>query len=696
MSTRGIYGLSGSGIDVDSMVKVGMMTKQSQYDKMYKQEVKNEWLKEAYSDLYTDLNTFNTTTLSSYKMSSKTSPMLASSSASTVATATANADAASMSHTVNVSALASNAYLLTGEEKLTRANASDSAKTSIYLKDMLFTEAQQTDLQSKLKADSTLGSQTLVSFDIADGTGANATSQTISFTYNDIFSSGQTLNDLVSKINASGVNIKASFDNTNDAFSLYQKTGGEANKIILSVANDGSAASTNGKTLLGNLNLHSVTNTTDANGNRTSTLSSSEINLDAVTTGTSEVGGAQTSYTSATKTTRDALLSTLFKAQDGSKSAAFTVNGKTVNIDDVTTKKVSDLIDAINGSGAGAGVTATLAPDGQLTVASNDNTAKVTFGVSSSATDAASANGRSLLNGLNFVSGKELTADTHGASTAGTSATATIDGKKYTSDTGKVTVGGVTYTLNAMGATTVSVSQDTDTLVKNVQSFVDDYNKMIDALNTKYYEKQYSDYGVLTKSQESAMTADQITKWNEKAKSGLLYHDQTLGKVISSMRQALYTPVDSVTSNYNTMMSIGITSSTDQGHIRLDTDKLKKALADDPDCVRQLFASSGDVTTTDADGTTKTTTDYNKEGVLNRISDALHTNLKTMKSYAGSSMETADGSTLGTLIENLKTKMSDFKTQMDAFENALYDKYDAMETAIQRLSMQLGYITGGN
>ena len=694
MSTHGIYGLSGSGIDVDSMVKVGMMTKQSQYDKMYKQEVKNEWIKEAYSDLYTDLNTFNTTTLSSYKMSSKTSPMLASSSSATVATATANADAASMSHTVNVSALASNAYLLTGEEKLTRANMSDSAKTSIYLKDMLFTEAQQTDLQNQLNRDSTLGTQALVSFNIADGTGANATSQTISFTYNDIFSSGQTLNDLVSKINASGVNIKASFDNTNDSFSLYQKTGGEANKIILSVANDGLAASTNGKTLLGNLNLHSVTNTTDASGNRTSTLSSSEINLDAATTGTSEVGGAQTSYTGATKTANDALLSTLFKAQDGSKSATFTVNGKTVTIDDVTTKKVSDLIVAINDSGAG--VTATLASDGQLTVASDDKTTNVVFGVSSSATDAASANGRSLLNGLNFVSGKELTADTYGASTAGTSATATIDGKKYTSDTGKVMVGGVTYTLNAMGATTVSVSQDTDTLVKNVQSFVDDYNKMIDALNTKYYEKQYSDYGVLTKSQESAMTADQITKWNEKAKSGLLYHDQTLGKIISSMRQALYTPVDSVTSNYNTMMSIGISSSTDQGHIKLDTDKLKAALAADPDCVRQLFANSGDVTKTNADGTTTTTTDYDSEGVLNRISDALYTNLKTMKSYAGNSTETSDGSTLGTLIETLKTKMSDFKTQMDAYEEALYDKYDAMETAIQRLGTQLGYITGGN
>ena len=192
------------------------------------------------------------------------------------------------------------------------------------------------------------------------------------------------------------------------------------------------------------------------------------------------------------------------------------------------------------------------------------------------------------------------------------------------------------------------------------------------------------------------MTQDQITKWNEKAKSGLLYHDSQLGKIISSMREALYTPVESASGNYTTMMSLGITSSTDQGHIKLDETKLKKALAADPNCVRSVFSASGDVTTTNADGTTTTTTDYDKEGVMNRISDALYKNLKTLKSYAGDSTETSDGSTLGTLIENLKTKMSDFKTQMDAFQSALYDKYDAMESAIQQLSVQLGYITGGN
>ena len=55
MSATGIYGLSGSGIDVESMVKVGMMGKQGQYDKLYKTEVKDEWMKEAYSGVYADL-----------------------------------------------------------------------------------------------------------------------------------------------------------------------------------------------------------------------------------------------------------------------------------------------------------------------------------------------------------------------------------------------------------------------------------------------------------------------------------------------------------------------------------------------------------------------------------------------------------------------------------------------------------------
>ena len=271
MSTSGIYGLSGSGIDVDSMVKMGMLTKQNEYDRLYKKEVKYEWRKEAYADLYSNLNTFNQSTLSTYKLSSTTMPMGTSSADSKVATASANANASAMSHTVNVTELSSNAYLLT-KDKIGRANTSTSASSSIYLKDVLFTADEQKDIQNKMKADGFDSSQALISFTFADGTEADSTTSTISFTYDEIFNSGQTLNDLSSKLNSAGANIKASYDSTNDAFSLYQKDGGSANQIILSVAQDGSTASANGKKLIENLNLAAVKQTTDASGNITSSL----------------------------------------------------------------------------------------------------------------------------------------------------------------------------------------------------------------------------------------------------------------------------------------------------------------------------------------------------------------------------------------------------------------------------------------
>lgn len=690
MSTSGIYGLSGSGIDVDSMVKMGMLTKQNEYDRLYKKEVKYEWRKEAYADLYSNLNTFNQSTLSTYKLSSTTMPMGTSSADSKVATASANANASAMSHTVNVTELSSNAYLLT-KDKIGRANTSTSASSSIYLKDVLFTADEQKDIQNKMKVDGFDSSQALISFTFADGTEVDSTTSTISFTYDEIFNSGQTLNDLSSKLNSAGANIKASYDSTNDAFSLYQKDGGSANQIILSVAQDGSTASANGKKLIENLNLAAVKQTTDASGNITSSLEDIAFNTH---TGTSTIGGSDTTMETSVKMAAIDKLSTLFKTNGSSSSAEFTVNGKTITIDDVTSATVSDLIDKINK--AGAGVTAALDATGQLKLTSDDNTTKITLGVASSDTTDAAANGRSLINGLSFDSNNKLSADTYGQTASGTSGKVTIDGKEYSTDTGKVSVGGVTYTLTAKGSTTVTVTNDTDKLVENVKKFVEDYNTMLDKLNSLYNEKQYSDYDVLTKSQENGMTADQISKWNEKAKSGLLYHDQTLGKIISNLREAIYTPVDSVDSQYNSMMAIGISSSTDRGHLQLDEDKLKTALANDPDCVYQIFASSGDVTTTDADGTTSTTTDYDKEGVMNRISDKLFSGLKEIKSYAGTSTETSDGSSLGTLILNLQTKMSNFKTMMDSYESALYKKYDAMEMAIQQLSVSLGYITSGN
>ena len=690
MSGMGIYGLSGSGIDVDSMVRMGMMTKQNQYDKMYKEEVKNEWVKEAYTNMYSSLNTFNSSTLYDYKLSSTTSPMSAESSNTTVAKAVANADAAIMSHTVNVTSTAANAYLLTADT-IERANSdSSSATQSIYLKDVLFTADKQAELKTAMESGD-LEDEPLISFTIADGTDEKtANIKEITFTYEDILSSNQTLNDLASKLNGAGVNIKASYDSANDAFSLYQKDGGEANKIILTVGT-GTAAEY-GKDLINRLDLRSVTQSLDSSGNLTSELSD-KLSFEP-TTGNSTITAS--SFTSGAEVTAETVLNTLFTTSTEGNGAAFTLTkggvDSTITLNDVTSATVQDLVDAINNASTdkSLGIKASI-EDGKLKIANTDSedTGTISLTVSSSDTSADAVNGRKMLNALQFSDDK-LTTDTNGLVASGQDAKVTIDGREYSSDSSKITVANVTYTLAAKGSTVVSVNQDTDKLIENVKKFVEDYNKMLDELNEKYYEEKYSDYGVLTQTQEKGMTKEQIDKWNEKAKSGLLNHDSNIGKIISEMREAIYTPVDGVTGKYNTMMSIGITSTTDRGHLSLDEEKLKKALAAEPDCVRQILNSDGDYK--DQNGETKT--DYKKQGVIGRISDSLYKNLKTMKSYAGTTTETADGSSLGDLIRELQTKMSNFKTMMKSYENLLYKKYDAMEVAIQRMSVTMGYVSG--
>ena len=62
MGANGIYGLSGSGLDIESLVKMGMMKKQNQYDKMYQQQVQQTWQKEAYNDVFTKVNNFKNAT----------------------------------------------------------------------------------------------------------------------------------------------------------------------------------------------------------------------------------------------------------------------------------------------------------------------------------------------------------------------------------------------------------------------------------------------------------------------------------------------------------------------------------------------------------------------------------------------------------------------------------------------------------
>ena len=287
---------------------------------------------------------------------------------------------------------------------------------------------------------------------------------------------------------------------------------------------------------------------------------------------------------------------------------------------------------------------------------------------------------------------KGVASETFSFGITGQYGSATIDGVKFDKLTdNSVTAYGVTYklhntTVDDSGKTQtigIQVEQDTDAIVDRVKSFVEDYNKLLGAIYDKYDEKQYKDYKPLTASQKEQMKDEQIEKWEEKAKSGLLYHDQTLSKIATKMRDAISQPIEGLTGKYTSVYSLGISTTGIHGQLTLDEDKLRAALDADSESVYNVFS------TLSKDDT------FSENGVAQRLSDVMIDATKLIKERAGTDDSINDDSDLGSLMRQLQNKMSDFKKLLDAFEDKLYKKYDAMEVALSTLGTQLSFITGG-
>jgi len=125
MGTR-IYGLSGSGLDVDALVKQLMDAKRTQYNTLYKKKIQLEWKKAEYNTYYNKLTEFRNLVFES-KLSANLMPKTVTSSNSGAVTAKANADAGNFTHSITVSQLAdgvklaSSGPITTGDSKATLA-----------------------------------------------------------------------------------------------------------------------------------------------------------------------------------------------------------------------------------------------------------------------------------------------------------------------------------------------------------------------------------------------------------------------------------------------------------------------------------------------------------------------------------------------------------------------------------------------
>ncbi|MDO0821821.1 flagellar filament capping protein FliD [Desulfosporosinus nitroreducens] len=197
-SVGGVYGLSGSGMDIDSIVKKLMMGQQAKSDALFQKKTIAEWQKTAYNTVYDDISKFRDT-MFNYKLQGTLSPNRVSSSNTSVATVTANADAANINHSLVVAQLASGVNMTSTDTISSTAGANKST---------LATHMGVTD-----------------SFSLNIGNGSSSKSITIKPT--------DSIYEVVSAINNAGVNVKASYDSTLDRFFLSTTNMGSAAGISI-------------------------------------------------------------------------------------------------------------------------------------------------------------------------------------------------------------------------------------------------------------------------------------------------------------------------------------------------------------------------------------------------------------------------------------------------------------------------------
>lgn len=282
-----------------------------------------------------------------------------------------------------------------------------------------------------------------------------------------------------------------------------------------------------------------------------------------------------------------------------------------------------------------------------------------------------------------------------------------LDGaQNITRSDNTITVDGVKYTFNDTTdgeSVTINIIQDVDSTYNNIKNFVDQYNTLIDTINSKLSEEKYTDYKPLTDDQRDAMSEDEISKWEAKAKSGILRNDSILQKIVSDMRKAL---ADTVSGISGSLSEIGITTGSydEKGKLYIDETKLKEAISSNPQQVQDLFAKTSSISYSPDLSSSDRSQRYKEEGIAQRLYDIIRDNIRTTRDkngYKGTLLEKAglvgDTSEYHNLLydqlDETETKITEMNNKLTDKEQAYYNKFSALETAIGKLNQQSSWIT---
>ncbi len=254
-----------------------------------------------------------------------------------------------------------------------------------------------------------------------------------------------------------------------------------------------------------------------------------------------------------------------------------------------------------------------------------------------------------------------------------------LNGASFTSDTNTFSVNGLSITAldKTEGPISITTETDHDGIYNMIKDFITEYNDIMNEMTKLYSAGSARKYTMLSDEEKEAMSEDEVEKWEGTIKDSLLRRDKDLNSVMECMRGAInkgYQVGGETMYLVNLGVGTGSYFETEKAernalHIFGDSDDekyadkdnvLKKAIAEDPDKVIELFTAA---------------------------SKEMYESLKkTMESTDYRSIyKVYDDKRMKAEYDDYTKKIKEAEKKLNAYEDKWYKKFSAMEVALSKL-----------
>lgn len=224
-------------------------------------------------------------------------------------------------------------------------------------------------------------------------------------------------------------------------------------------------------------------------------------------------------------------------------------------------------------------------------------------------------------------------------------------------------------------AVTFTSRTDSDKIIEAIKNMVKDYNEMANEIKDAYstmplYNSKGQRYEPLTEDDERDMSDSAVDRYNEKAKTGILFGDSNLSSLYNDIRSAI---------NELGMTNIGITTEYKDGKTTLVVDeaKLKETLERDPEKVTSVFTQSKN------NGAAT-------DGFMEKLKNTMDLYTKTTgKKGILIDLVGSPKSALSLLNNTYKSKMDKMDETIASWQDKLADKIDYYNRQFTRLEQMI-------